>query len=59
MFFCDPASSEWQNEAYERFHAQLKDLHAGLGVPYFYIEWRRALAEVGLAGALSDAESPF
>ena len=24
MFFCDATSTEWQNETYERFHAELK-----------------------------------
>ena len=43
MFFCDPTSTEWQNDAYERFHAELKSLHDRLGVPYFYVEWRQAL----------------
>ena len=43
MFFCDASSTEWQNDAYERFHAELKSLHDRLGVPYFYVEWRQAL----------------
>lgn len=60
IFFCDPTSTEWQNQAYERFHAQLKDLHERLNVPYFYVEWRQALVELGLARtALSGAESSF
>ena len=45
MFFCDPTSTEWQNERYERFHADLKRLHESLAVPYFYIEWRQALRD--------------
>ena len=44
MFFCDPTSTEWQNERYERFHTDLKRLHESLAVPYFYVEWRQALA---------------
>ena len=59
MFFCDPTSTEWQNEAYERFHARLKDLHRELNVPYFYVEWRRALAELGVTGAVSGAPTSF
>ena len=43
MFFCDATSTQWQNDAYERFHARLKALHAELNVPYFYVEWRAAL----------------
>ena len=49
MFFCDATSTEWQNGAYERFHQQLKALHAELDVPYFYVEWRTALQILGLA----------
>ena len=44
IFFCDPTASEWQNQAYERFHAELKLLHEQLSVPYYYVEWRSALA---------------
>jgi Fe-S-cluster containining protein len=43
MFFCDPTSTQWQNDHYERFHANLKRLHETLGVPYAYVEWRQAL----------------
>jgi Fe-S-cluster containining protein len=48
MFFCDATSTEWQNEAYEHFHARLKRLHEERGVPYRYVEWREALRRVGL-----------
>ena len=50
MFFCDPTASQWQNQAYERFHAELKALHEQLSVPYFYVEWRSALSALGLEG---------
>jgi Fe-S-cluster containining protein len=43
MLFCDPTSTHWPNEVYERFHARLKALHEELGMPYFYVEWRVAL----------------
>ncbi len=43
MFFCDATTTEWQNQQYERFHGELKRLHAALDVPYFYVEWRAAL----------------
>jgi Fe-S-cluster containining protein len=49
MFFCDATSTDWQNDAYERFHTRLKGLHAELEVPYFYVEWRAALRALGLA----------
>ena len=48
MFFCDATSIDWQNAAYERFHSELKRLHERLNVPYFYVEWRQALNELGL-----------
>jgi hypothetical protein len=44
VFFCDPTATEWQNQQYERFHGLLKKLHEDLKVPYFYVEWRQALA---------------
>ena len=53
MFFCDATSTEWQNQAYERFHARLKQLHEELGVPYFYVEWRAALEMVGAIDAFN------
>ena len=43
MFFCDPTATDWQQAAYERYHAKLKSLHEELGVPYAYMEWRQAL----------------
>jgi len=54
MFFCDATSTEWQNEAYERFHGELKRLHETLGVPYAYVEWRQALRAIGVV--LESAE---
>jgi Fe-S-cluster containining protein len=55
MFFCDPTSTNWQNETYERFHSQLKRLHEELGVPYFYVEWRQGLAAAGALEPLSPS----
>jgi Fe-S-cluster containining protein len=43
IFFCDPTATDWQQSAYERFHAELKQLHETLDVPYAYLEWRTAL----------------
>jgi len=45
VFFCDATSIDWQSKQYEHFHGQLKLLHDDLDVPYFYVEWRAALAE--------------
>lgn len=49
VFFCDPTSTEWQQAQYEELHAELKRLHERLGVPYFYVEWRWALGQLGLS----------
>jgi Fe-S-cluster containining protein len=49
IFFCDATAQEWQNQRYELFHAELKQAHERLGVPYFYVEWRAALSAVGLS----------
>ena len=49
IFFCDPTADEWQAVQYEHFHAQLKALHVRFDVPYFYMEWRAALRELGIA----------
>lgn len=49
IFFCDPTADEWQAARYEEFHAQLKALHVRFDVQYFYMEWRAALRELGLA----------
>jgi Fe-S-cluster containining protein len=46
IFFCDPTSTAWQHEQYERFHEKLKELHGTFDVPYAYIEWRGALQRV-------------
>jgi len=46
LFFCDSTAAQWQRDSYERFHGELKQLHAKFGVPYHYVEWRTALAEL-------------
>jgi Fe-S-cluster containining protein len=46
IFFCDPTATEWQQSAYERFHAELKQLHEALDVPYAYMEWRTVLGGI-------------
>jgi Fe-S-cluster containining protein len=55
IYFCDHTSTEWQNDAYERFHARIQRLHEELGVPYLYVEWRAALRTLGLANPDPDA----
>lgn len=41
-YFCDPRA-QWQADAYERWHAGVRDLHEELGIPYSYGEWREML----------------
>ena len=48
VYFCDPASTDWQHDQYERFHAAIRELHERFGVPYWYAEWRDALNAVGM-----------
>jgi Fe-S-cluster containining protein len=43
IFFCDPSSTQWQQDQYEQFHADLQQIHERLQVPYFYVEWREAI----------------
>ena len=44
-YFCDPRAL-WQNDAYERWHSRVKQLHEELDVPYVYGEWRALLDQV-------------
>jgi Fe-S-cluster containining protein len=47
IFFCDATAVDWQRDLYERFHGDLKRLHEELAIPYAYVEWRSALADIG------------
>jgi Fe-S-cluster containining protein len=49
IFFCDATSTAWQHGLYEALHNRLRGLHEKLNVPYYYVEWRSALREIGLA----------
>lgn len=49
IFFCDATSTAWQHGLYEMLHNRLRSLHERLNVPYYYVEWRSALREIGLA----------
>ena len=49
IFFCDPTAAAWQSDRYEHYHAQLKQLHHDLNVPYHYVEWRQALQACQIA----------
>jgi Fe-S-cluster containining protein len=57
VFFCDATATAWQQEQYEQVHARIKDLHDRHDVAYFYVEWRAALAVLGLDRAQSGAVS--
>jgi Fe-S-cluster containining protein len=59
IFFCDASSTDWQSEQYELFHSRMKQAHETLGVPYFYVEWREALALAGLTDGLSRSTVPL
>ncbi|HWP39797.1 MAG TPA: hypothetical protein VNL70_02640 [Tepidisphaeraceae bacterium] len=51
IFFCDQTAGQWQQQQYARFHQELQRLHEQLKVPYFYVEWRQALAAVSGRGS--------
>jgi Fe-S-cluster containining protein len=53
VFFCDSTATQWQQDLYEQYHAQLKRLHESLNVPYFYVEWRQGLEALAAAAAPS------
>ena len=46
IFFCDPSATKWQQDQYEQFHTELKQLHEKFAVPYHYVEWRYALSQM-------------
>lgn len=48
-YFCDPSSTRWQNDQYERFHGEIRELHHRADVPYLYVEWREALDALGVS----------
>lgn len=54
IFFCDPTSTDWQQQEYENFHARIKQLHQTHQIPYFYMEWRQALGSLGLLPAIEE-----
>lgn len=58
VYFCDPTSTQWQHDQYERFHAAIRELHERFGVPYWYAEWRDALSAVGLPGERAMENRP-
>jgi len=51
VFFCDPSSTDWQNELYEKSLERVRAIHERHGLPYRYMEWRAGLVEAGAAAA--------
>ncbi|MFO0973202.1 MAG: hypothetical protein U1A27_07175 [Phycisphaerae bacterium] len=43
VFFCDPATRDWQGPLYERQLAALRQIGDEYDMPYRYVEWRAAL----------------
>lgn len=46
LFYCDPQAGPLLQGLYESCHQQIKRLHERLDIPYFYVEWRAALAAI-------------
>jgi hypothetical protein len=44
IYYCDPASTAWQGDLYERHHRQIVALHHQFDLPYIYGEWREMIA---------------
>lgn len=44
VFYCDPASQDWQGPVTEEFLGRLRAMHEGLSVPYVYADWLVVLA---------------
>lgn len=58
VFFCDAGTGDWQADLYERLHTRLRALHCSADVRYFCVEWRSALAALGLAGNAANGPLP-
>jgi Fe-S-cluster containining protein len=50
VYFCQQGTAEWQNQLYEKYQAQIRELHNELQLPYQYAEWRALLAEAKAVG---------
>lgn len=46
VFFCEPASQGWQPDESEDTLTRIKALHQRFNLPYAYVEWLGALAEI-------------
>lgn len=46
IFFCQAGTETWQQDLYERYLAELRDLHERHNVAYRYADWMALLDEV-------------
>jgi len=58
IYFCDANAQSWQNDLYEKYHTELKALHAQHNLPYRYLEWRTALHELLQSPATPERCAP-
>jgi Fe-S-cluster containining protein len=58
IYFCDANAQSWQNDLYEKYHNELKTLHAQFNLPYRYLEWRAALHELLQSPASNERCAP-
>lgn len=49
IFFCQQGTQGWQQELYEQFLDELRDLHTAHGLEYRYMEWRAGLRDASAA----------
>jgi len=57
VFFCQEGTQDWQQELYEQFLDELRDLHDAHRLEYRYMEWRAGLRDAAACG-LAPASAP-
>lgn len=55
IFFCQQGTQDWQQDLYEKFLTQLRDLHDQEQLEYRYMEWRGGLQRAAASGLWSKA----
>ena len=45
IFFCQKGTQDWQQDTFESFLSDIKQLHNDHNIPYEFIEWRSALRD--------------
>jgi len=53
VYFCDPTSTQWQNDLYESAMDRVRGIHEQYDLPYRYMEWRAGLVEATASGQFS------